>query len=770
MESGQLQANAGQNDKALADYTAAIEQRPDMSVVWLTRGQFYMRFFCWDEAAADFAKGFELQPPADPNLWLSQAQLRLYVGDQDGYRRACAGMLDKFGQTTDQATVAAITQACTAGPDAFDDFTRVIRLVEKAGVDPAAAKVAFSPPRQAGTLGEEVEHAILSTPDAYSSQLLSLDYRAGNAEQALRLYEHGGKPGDNGSLDAARLAMAYHRTGQEDRARNQLTELNQGFDKQLASLPAQVLDRRTRPKCRCPLTTWAPICFIARPSRKSKVRRLRSIRCTGSCAAAAAPPWGSGTKPRPASARAIALRPKDVQPRLEHSRLLAKQRRWEEAVSDLDEVLRQHSDDGNVWLERGRLYAQEARWDLAAADFSQALEQPNFSDLNELGTPLFVEMLEPDAAFAALSRLRPRNAHLWEQRALVLDQKGKEADALSAYTKALEARPNDLVLLNDRAYFYGGHERWDAAAADYAKALELLPASPEHGPLGPRIYQMLQTWDHALDKTLALRPTDGQLHAVRARRRIADHEWDKARAAFAEAIKLLPDDLDLRRERGTFFARVGRWKEAAVDFDRIVDERPLGEDWFQDACLRRLSGDADGCRKLCAKWRRRYGKTTDANDASVAGRIAVLAPGAAVDPGLAVRLENRSVASQSTNAYTLYALGLAHYRAGHFEAAVHWYRESLKVTGNAATPNAHNLDPGVVPSGALVSGNAATLNALGLALAYQGLKQPNEAKQWLDQATAWLKLFYDGDPPKEEAEFAPPLMPLSDWLEYLILP
>ena len=115
MESGRLHADQGQNDKALADYTAAVEQRPDMSVVWLTRGQFYMQFFCWDEAAADFAKGFELQPPADANLWLQHAWLRLYVGDQDGYRRVCAAMLDKFEQTTDPATELAIAQACTGG-------------------------------------------------------------------------------------------------------------------------------------------------------------------------------------------------------------------------------------------------------------------------------------------------------------------------------------------------------------------------------------------------------------------------------------------------------------------------------------------------------------------------------------------------------------------------------------------------------------------------------------------------------------------------------
>ncbi len=33
MESGRLHADAGENDKALADYIEAVEQRPDMSAV-----------------------------------------------------------------------------------------------------------------------------------------------------------------------------------------------------------------------------------------------------------------------------------------------------------------------------------------------------------------------------------------------------------------------------------------------------------------------------------------------------------------------------------------------------------------------------------------------------------------------------------------------------------------------------------------------------------------------------------------------------------------
>ncbi|HVS35363.1 MAG TPA: tetratricopeptide repeat protein, partial [Gemmataceae bacterium] len=278
----------------------------------------------------------------------------------------------------------------------------------------------------------------------------------------------------------------------------------------------------------------------------------------------------------------------------------------------------------------------------------------------------------------------------------------------------------------------------------------------------------LLSWDHVLDKMLTLRPSDGQMYAVRARVHMGVHQWDKGFAAFADAIKLRPDDIDLRLERGGYYAQMGRWKEAAADFDRVMAERPFGEEWYQDACLHVLSGDADGWRKLCGQAAERYGKTTVAADAYTAGRILALVPGAGVDPALAVRLEERAVASQATSAYYLHHLGLAHYRAGHFDAAVHWHRESLKTAGYAATLNGQNLDPGDLPANAPTGANAAPLTLLGLALAYHGLKQPDEARRWLDKANAWLKQA-NADQPKEEAEFQPPSLVLSDWLEFQVL-
>ncbi|HVS39810.1 MAG TPA: serine/threonine-protein kinase, partial [Gemmataceae bacterium] len=144
-ESGAFHAAQNEFDKTLADYTREIEERPDIGRFWLERGQLYLQFYCWHEAAADFAKGFDLQPPADLDMWVAHAQLRQYVGDREGYRRACAELLARYGQTPDRAVASALASACIAGPGALDDYSRPIQLLEKAVADASAHNESATP-------------------------------------------------------------------------------------------------------------------------------------------------------------------------------------------------------------------------------------------------------------------------------------------------------------------------------------------------------------------------------------------------------------------------------------------------------------------------------------------------------------------------------------------------------------------------------------------------------------------------------------------------
>src|SRR5262249_12552691 len=63
LESGFRHAVRKDWSRALDDYAAAIEIRPDHSQVWSDRAMMYLRLGLAEEAAADFDRLFELRPP-----------------------------------------------------------------------------------------------------------------------------------------------------------------------------------------------------------------------------------------------------------------------------------------------------------------------------------------------------------------------------------------------------------------------------------------------------------------------------------------------------------------------------------------------------------------------------------------------------------------------------------------------------------------------------------------------------------------------------------
>jgi serine/threonine protein kinase/WD40 repeat protein/Tfp pilus assembly protein PilF len=128
------QANAlraeGKLDEAINCYRKAIGLKPDYVQAWSGRGVAHAGLGQWDKAAADFEKTTQLAPD-DVQTWYFVALLRLHLGDDDGYRKACAGMLERFGQSSDLNAARWTSWACTLAPDATADWGPVITLAEK---------------------------------------------------------------------------------------------------------------------------------------------------------------------------------------------------------------------------------------------------------------------------------------------------------------------------------------------------------------------------------------------------------------------------------------------------------------------------------------------------------------------------------------------------------------------------------------------------------------------------------------------------------------
>jgi WD40 repeat protein len=128
---------------------------------------------------------------------------------------------------------------------------------------------------------------------------------------------------------------------------------------------------------------------------------------------------------------------------------------------------------------------------------------------------------------------------------------GRWEAAVAEYARAVGERPDDPDLRAGQARLLARLGRPDEAAADFARALELLPPDPGVRSAGDRLVDEL-----AADETV-----------------------------FARVLALRPDDPLLRCARGRVLARHGRWEVAATEYARGVEPRATSQLVAEYTCL-----------------------------------------------------------------------------------------------------------------------------------------------------------------------------------------
>ncbi len=134
LERGNLWVDFGEFTRAIGDYSKALEQAqgPDWrSAIYHQRGLAHSRLGHYPEALDDFAKVIELDPDNVMNRYW-QALAHVAAGDLDGYKRACAAMLDRFGQSDKPEIGYWVAWTAVLAPAAVADMTVPITLAETA--------------------------------------------------------------------------------------------------------------------------------------------------------------------------------------------------------------------------------------------------------------------------------------------------------------------------------------------------------------------------------------------------------------------------------------------------------------------------------------------------------------------------------------------------------------------------------------------------------------------------------------------------------------
>ena len=121
----------GQHGQALADVSKALDLAPRNARWWNQRAEIYLKLNHLDKAAADISKMVQLDPQHAPAIYL-QTCLHLARNDMACFRQACAGVLERFGKTEDAGAARWAAWTCCLTPDAVPDAGPLVALADLA--------------------------------------------------------------------------------------------------------------------------------------------------------------------------------------------------------------------------------------------------------------------------------------------------------------------------------------------------------------------------------------------------------------------------------------------------------------------------------------------------------------------------------------------------------------------------------------------------------------------------------------------------------------
>ena len=265
------------------------------------------------------------------------------------------------------------------------------------------------------------------------------------------------------------------------------------------------------------------------------------------------------------------------------------------AEEDIDSFFKQKENgDYPLYLwqpkhQNNRVIAQHSMFIFGGAEISidkkciiQANDKPEILNALEKLFNISEETMFPD--FDGFARL---NAHdkTWtepdtgglKKRAFELYQKGDYDNAIAAYTKAIEHKPDDAEAYYNRGFLYAEKGEYDHAIEDYDKVIELYPKYADAYYNRGISYGEKGEYDRAIedyDKAIALNPKDANTYCNRGITYARKGENDRAIADYAMAIVLNPNFADAYYNRGTTYHGKREYDRAIADYDKAIELNP----------------------------------------------------------------------------------------------------------------------------------------------------------------------------------------------------
>jgi|GEM_PF-860572 len=299
-----------------------------------------------------------------------------------------------------------------------------------------------------------------------------------------------------------------------------------------------------------------------------------------------------------------------------------------------------HAQEARQWLDKAEQWYEEAIQGAIASPTVTA----NLCHWPEW--PSFV-VLRREAHKVIRGKDLPDDPRLKKLTNRTRDWLKKRDKATLDYDVALFLSPNEPRLLLARGQRLAELKRIQEAEADVAKAVEWLGDKAE--PTEPATSEA--------DKLFARLAADVLLKKL------------------TTAIQDNPEDMGKRWQRGEWYARHWRWKEAAADFTMALERQPTEEQWWWLHAAPALvaASDHEGYHRFCRKMLQRFSETKDLNKIETTAKVCLLLPASAQQTERACELADQVLIGGKRDSpahYSIFCQGLANYRRRNYRAAI----------------------------------------------------------------------------------------------------
>jgi tetratricopeptide (TPR) repeat protein len=194
---------------------------------------------------------------------------------------------------------------------------------------------------------------------------------------------------------------------------------------------------------------------------------------------------------------------------------------------------------------------------------------------------------EAESKAVAVAPTRSLSAFEWFSKGYTLYQQGKLADAIQAYTSAIELDPRYVDAYNNRGVVYKYASEYERAIADYTKAIALKPDYADAYFNRGVAYRHTGEPDKAiadLDKALALKPDSPDVYNNLGNAWGEKGDLDKAIVYLNKAITIKPDYPYPYFGKGHALELQGKREEALAAFQQFIKLAAPGDaEWIEKA-------------------------------------------------------------------------------------------------------------------------------------------------------------------------------------------